>query len=263
MTEDRRRPGKVLLAAILTLGGAATAEVTVQPDLTYATKYMAHGMNIGGDEPTWQPSLAVDGLLPGLTLKAWMNRPVSRDLDGFVEVDYLVILGHTFEADERWAFNLHGYVDYWIYPFTALSDTVTSDLDGWKFHAGVSFPNLIRLGTVPIVPAYNYFHWIPRESGEFDRGGIHELFLFSPIPGGLLGLPLPDGQTLDLGASLNYFDSAFDFPSALSHATAHLSTTFNLKGLLLTPSVNYQWSFEDAVNPEDEFWASLSASVRF
>lgn len=235
----------------------------IQPDVTLASKYMAHGMNIGGDEPVWQPSLAIDGILPGMTLKAWMNHPVDGDLDEFVEVDYLLMLQHTFDAKSPTAVNLHGYVDYWVYPFKGIEDDPGNDLDGWKFHAGISLPNLIQAGRVPVIPSYNYYFWTPRESGEFDRGGIHELFLFAPIPGDLLWLRTPGGQTIDLGASLNYHDGAFGFPSALSHATAHLSTTFNWRGILLTPAVNYQWSFEDAVNPEDELWASFSASVKF
>ena len=62
---------------------------------------------------------------------------------------------------------------------------------------------------------------------------------------------------------MNYHEGALGTKEGWSHATAHLSATFNLGGFKLTPSVNYQWSFEDTVNTENDFWAVLSLARDF
>lgn len=249
-----------LLLALTVSAVAVAGELGVHPDVTLAGKYMAHGFNVNGEHRSLQPSLTLDTMVPGLRLTAWAALPVDRDYRAEDEFDYLVKYGRTLFADSPAAVNLHGYVDYWLYPNSATDGG--ADLEGWKFHGGVTLPNLLPAGPANLVPSYNYYFWTPKDSGGFEDGGVHELFLnYSPPLKTLL--PAPDGQTLDLGASLNYHDGVFGVEPGWSHATAHLSTTFAVSRLKLTPSLNYQWSFEDTVNDEDEFWGAFSVAADF
>ena len=256
--------GLVLAAVIAGAGGARAGERTfaVVPELTYATQYMYHGFNLGENHPTWQPSLTLDRLLPGFSLKAWMNSPVDKDYDQFTQADFLAMATHDFVTARELTINLHGYVDYWSFPEYE-PEPGNGDLSGWQFHVGASLPDLISIGRIPLIPSYNYYYWTPDSRGDFEAGGQHELFLLLPVPCDLLALRTPPFQTLNLGASLNVHEGFWGVKSGLSHATAHLSTSFDWKGIHITPSLNYQWSFEDSLDPEDEFWATLSASYRF
>ena len=48
-----------------------------------------------------------------------------------------------------------------------------------------------------------------------------------------------------------------------SHMTWGLSTTFDIAGGTLTPTLYYQTSMEKSVNPEDEFWVGISYGFNF
>lgn len=250
-----------ILAAAAT--AASAAGLGLHPDLTLASKYMAHGFNINGDNPSFQPSLHIDTQVPGLRFAVWAGLPTDRDEDASDELDYLVKYGRTINADSDWAVECHGYVDYWLYPNTPnkgeadpATGEVTDEKAGWKFNGGFSLPKLIRVGPATLVPSYNYYYWTPRESDIFEAGGVHEIGLS-------YALPAMAGQALDLGTTINCHDGAFDVDAGWSHATASASTTFNVAGTRITPGINYQWSFEDTVNPEDEFWAQLSVALDF
>lgn len=238
----------------------AVDELGLHPDLTLASKYMAHGFNVNGEHASLQPSLLVDTKVPGLQFFAWAALPVNRDFRAKDEFDYLVKYGRTFLADSALAVNLHGYADYWIYPNSAADGA--DDLKGWKFSGGASLPELLPLGPANLVPSYTYYFWTPQDDGGFEDGGVHEFFLgynpplrsFAPVAG---------DRTLNLGASLNYHDGVFGVEPGWSHATAHVSTSLEIATLKISPSLNYQWSFEDTIDPEDEVWAAVSVARDF
>lgn len=239
----------VLLAVVCAGTGVIAADdFGVHPDVTVASKYMAHGFNVNGEHGSLQPSVAVDTKVPGLQFFVWAALPMDQDFRASNEFDYLVKYGHTFAADSAFAMNLHGYVDYWDYPNKV-------NMSGWKFSGGVTMPKLLPLGPACLVPSYTYYFWTPQNAGAFEDGGVHEIFLNYSAP------VLPK-QSLDLGASMNYHDGVFGVKPGWSHATAHVATTFDV-GVKLTPSINYQWSFEDTVDTEDEFWAMFSVSKDF
>jgi hypothetical protein len=235
-------------------------------DLTYASTYMAHGFNIGEDDkPSLQPSVSLNLPLPGLQLAYWGAIPPDENCDSLDEHDYLVKFNRTWFASECWAFNLHHYVDYWIYPHLSVLEDKNgepisaSHKDGLKFMTGVSFPKLIPIGSTTIVPSYNVYYWTPVQEDLFEPGAVHELGLSGgwPMPE---SLGLAKGQTLDASTTINYNDGTFGVNAGWSHATAGLSSTFPLGAIRITPAVNYQWSFEKTVDPEDEFWAALTLS---
>ena len=236
--------------AIVCAGVCAMAadDYGVHPDVTVASKYMAHGFNVNGEHGSLQPSVTVDTKVPVLQFFVWAALPMDQEIRASNEFDYLVKYGHTFATESALAVNLHGYVDYWDYPNK-------DDMSGWKFSGGVTLPKLLPLGPANLVPSYTYYYWTPQNSGAFEAGGVHEIFLS-------YAAPLLPKQSLDLGASLNYHDGVFGVKPGWSHATAGVSTTFDV-GVKLTPAINYQWSFEDTVDTEDEVWATLSVSKDF
>lgn len=247
-----------MLAAAAWSGETQPAGVTL--DYTWASKYMAHGWNIGGDHPSHQPSVAVDALLPGLQFAWWGNFPIDRGRQNFDEYDWMLKYNHTLFGDTPLAVNLHGYIDYWLTPHSKAASTGNT-LTGFKEHAGLSFLNLIPLGSSHLVPSYNVYRWEDVGDDAFDGGECHELFLAYGTPL-KMALPGTQNQAVSLGSSMNYHTGTFGQERGWSHATAHLAAPLTVLGVTLTPSVNYQWSFEDTVNDENEFWATLSVTKR-
>lgn len=258
---SRIRSTTVTVAVAMAVSAAMGEELGLHPDLTWASRYMAHGFNINEDNPSFQPSLHVETRVPGMQIAVWAGLPTDRDQSASDEYDFLVKYATTLNAGDRWAVRLNAYVDYWIYPHTADAGEIDpetgaaiSELEGWKFNGGIALPALLPLGPAPLVPSYNYYYWTPRQDDLFTAGGVHELGL-------AYALPVAGKQTLDLSSTLNYHDGVFDVEPGWSHATASLSTTFRAAGVRISPGVNYQWSFEDTVNEEDEFWAQLSVAL--
>ena len=98
---------------------------------------------------------------------------------------------------------------------------------------------------------------------QFKSGGVHELYLKTSLP-----LPLPEGrgipQSIGLMTTVNYHTGFLNVDSGWSHATATISTSAPLNDTFTWhSSINYQWSFEDTVNPDDEFWATLGFRASF
>lgn len=263
------RAGMLAAMAITVTVSAAEPPLGVTADLTYATRYMTHGFNVADDEHHLQPSIHVETRVPGLSLMYWASFPVDRDERAADEHDILLMYNRTFLADQPLAFNLHGYGDYWFYP----KSSVTEDrhgapmerrrLQGIKYHAGITLLGVPTLAGLKFLPSYNVYHWRPTESKVVDAGSVHELMLGCAVP-----LPWADGadgepKNLHLAASANYHDGFLGVKEGWSHYTAHASMDFAMGAATVRPSIHYQWSVEDTVNPEDEFWATVSVSLGF
>lgn len=235
----------------------------IYTDLTMASKYMAHGWNIGGDEFSFQPSVTADFLMPGLQATAWTAYPFEEDTRSNHEIDYLLKYNRTISGGELCKINLHGYFDYWVYPHLVKTENGNGDtisptrLDGTKYHIGMSL--LIPVAGANLVPSYNVYYWRPSTHDLFKAGYVHELFLQynHEMP---VFIPGADRQTIGGGASLSYHTGAMGVNSGWSHSTAHLSMGADAAGLNFSVSANQQWSYEDTVNPENEFWWTVSVA---
>ena len=268
---------KMLMRAVLGAGlalawsGAAQAaddSFGVTADLTWASKYMTDGFNVGGNHAAWMPSLAVNTTVPGLYLQFWSALPVDRDRQQYDEYDFMVRYNHSFFDGSPLKVNLHGYYDYWAYPHDELTtdkhgQTIApQNFRGQKLHGGVSLLELLPIAGSHLVPSYNYYYWFPDQKDLFQAGAHHEFFLNynHELP---VFIPGATKQDVTLGGSLNYHDGFFGVDHGWSHTTAHLSTSVDALGCTFGASVNYQWSYIASVNPENEFWATLSLTKKF
>lgn len=240
----------------------------VTADLTWASKYMTDGFNVGGDHPTWQPMLKLDTPLTGVSLKYWAALQADRANRAADEHDAMLTYSRDFLAGSALPINLHGYLDFWDYPNQDV--TVGKDGDpvsprekcGQKYHAGLSLPKSVPLAGSFLVPSYNYYFWNPNERETFQTGGRHELMLQygHAIP---VFIPRAKGQDVSAYASTSYHEGAFGVTPGWSHSTAGLSTGVQALGGYFGWGINYQWSYESSVNPEDDFWTTLSATYGF
>lgn len=234
----------------------------VTADVTVASKYIAHGMNLGGDSWSFQPTVIVETTVPGLSLQVWSAMPFDRDLRASDETDILIHYRRSVFGDKRYKVAFHSYADYWFLPHSPQANRPDLELRGLKYKIGAAMPSLIRLGGLSLVPDYSFYHWQSVDSGAFKDGGTHEMHLRTSVPSG--GCPvLPEGSAFNLAGGIAYHDGAFGMKSGWSHGTAHVSLGVPAGPVALAAGINYQWSFEDTVNPDDEFWASFSATAAF
>lgn len=232
-------------------------ELTITLDYTYATKYIWYGYDLlWNNDGAHQPSIefAYRGFFAGV----WGSWADQSGHVGSTELDYYLGYGSTLFEECPLALDFALTYTYFDYP------KVNSDLDGQEIKLQLSLPNLIPVGPANVIPRYEVayeFDGIQSSKG-FDDGWIQLLGLS-------YGIPIPDfiptqeGMTLDLDWSIVYNDGTFGSDSGWSHTTLGVSTTATWGAFYFTPALYRQWSFEDTVNDENEWYATFSVGCAF
>jgi hypothetical protein len=165
-----------------------------------------------------------------------------------------------------------GYV-YYYYPKTNFG--LTQDL--MEGHAVLSWPNLLPIQGLQPSFAFAYMWpgrqnpWAESVNPDFDDNSTG-MFLIGMLDYAFTvpGLLTLDDQVVKLHSELVYNGGVSPFgnnvQSGFSDAVIGASTDFVFgadRNIVLTPAVYYQFSFEDTVNPDNEFWASVSLKFAF
>ncbi|HOL95021.1 MAG TPA: hypothetical protein PLH79_11800 [bacterium] len=237
-------------------------ELGVTIESSYVSKYLWKGYDVLDDHGAWQPSLTLD--YRGFYVGVWGSWPTSSGFVDATELDYYLGSAQSFFEEEWYALDADIAWYYYDYPH---SDSHAGDdgiSDSQEIVLALSMPNLIPLGPSHLVPSYTVgYNWDGIQSGEdVDNGWIHTFGLAYDIPIPAL-IPGQEEAAISLGWDISYNDGMFESDSGWSHSTARVSTVFEWHGFSLTPALFYQWSFEDTVNLEDEFFASVSLNYAF
>lgn len=223
----------------------------------FVSKYIWRGYDVFDDHAAFQPSVSLNLFQTGLSVGVWGSFALSSGYEDLDELDYILAWGKTFFDNERYSLDFSTNYIYYDFPNTS------SELaDYEEVGIGFALPNLLPLSSSYLIPSYYVCYDWPAHSGGPQEGWFH-IFSVSydvHIPA---FIPSQDEQDLSLTADVTYNDGAFDADSDFSHATVSLATTFEWKGFTLTPSLQHQWSFEDTVNRENEFWAGVSLGYNF
>jgi hypothetical protein len=134
----------------------------------------------------------------------------------------------------------------------------TTRLGVLKLQMGWSLPDFFEVGSVAIIPSYVLTNWQSVKTDLIQEGSQHEFGLTAVVP-----ITLWDTQALSIKGTANYHDGLLGIKEGWTHYTLEANTTFAWKGLFIKPGLNYQWSEEPTLNPEDEFWGSLSFTKLF
>jgi hypothetical protein len=263
----------MLFFLFITVGVAQAQEnrLGVNTDLTWSSLYMIDGFKVGGNKPVWQASIKTDIFNPDYALMFWTAIQADRSNKQYDEQDFFALYQHDFFRDEKYAFNLHGFYDYWVYPNTEpvrdeFGDTLsTSKRQGNKLHLGVSLPKLIPIEDTFLIPSYNVYYWAYWAWDRSDRyqGGIHHELLLESYHNINLFIPHATSQYVGATTSVNYNNGAFGVKPGWSHTTASLLTgVYALKSIFVM-SLNHQWTLEPTVNDGNELWTTLSYIKKF
>lgn len=250
---------------------SAQSSMNFTTDLTWASKYMIDGFNVGGDKPVWQLAAKADFYESGFSAMFWTAVQADRLNKQYDEQDFFLLYSHNFFDENRYSLNFHGFYDYWLFPnsqpVTDEFNVVTSNRKkhGNKFQIGFSLPKLFSLGNSYVVPSYNIYKLIywEQDRADLNRSGVfHELLLeyFRPIK---LFIPGATYQYAGATTSLDYYSGAFNVKPGFSHSTASLASGIYALKSIFSLSLNYQWSYEKAVNPTDELWTTFSYVKKF
>lgn len=166
-----------------------------------------------------------------------------------------------------------GYV-YYYYP--KLNYGLTQDL--MEGHVVLSWPNLLPIKGLQPSYAFAYMlpgmknHWAEVENpnfGDNSTGMFHIAMLdyAFTVPALLASM---DDQAIKLHSEVIYNTGVSPYgtevKSGFSDAVVGASTDFAFgadRNIILTPSIYYQFSIEETVNLDNEFWGGISLKYAF
>jgi len=256
----------ILLTAVILLSATTFAqaqeELTGTVDITYMSQYIWRGYNLYGNQSTIQPSIDLDLYGTGLGLNVIWKRANTSGYEVDEELDFTLSYSNTLYEYETYATDYQVGWMYYNFPDGPWAPQGPC-IDLQEFFATLSWPEILPEGIVPsytVIKMWNVEEYSPVNAYS---GFMHVLGLGYDLPIEGLLPEIPE-QILNLSAAMVYNDGVLDADHDWSHAVFGVTTDFDLgNDCTFTPGLYYQSSWENTVNPSDEFWCSLGVSYAF
>lgn len=263
----------VVLLAVAAAGYAQTGELHGSADLTYQSRYIWRGFDVyEQDDSAIQPSVTLDLYGTGWGLNVTGHRAISSGHEEGERWDYWLFYRNRMFDGEAYATDYMLSYIYYNYPEFSSHSSESPDLQ--EIHAFMSWPDL--LGVEGLVPRYVLVKLWPSNSGSpvgsgsagTASGFAHILMLDYAMH---VGCPITgEDRVLNWHSEYIFNDGVQPAPGrgAVDHdwsnAVFGVTTDFDLgNNVTLTPGAYYQSSWDDSVNTEDEYWATVNLKYTF
>ena len=231
-------------------------QLGIELDVTWASKYIWHGMDLYDDHAAFQPSINFDLFETGFSVNVWGSTACSSGFVQSDELDYSIAYQNSIFSETplktdyeiRWL-----YYDY----FRISSD----EGDSQELDLSLCWPEIFPFGlTATYEISYLYTAKSGSPAARLDMEGFSHTFGLAydcNVP--QTDLPL----TFVWDITYNDGQGGGDIDHEWSYITWGLSTSLDAGPGSLTPAAYYQTSMDDSVNDEDEFWVSMSYTINF
>jgi hypothetical protein len=230
--------------------------VSFSAKMTFAQKYIWRGIDFQDDDPAIQPEVVLDFGGSGAYLGLWGNYALDAAWHKWDEID--IFTGYYFSLWEGRLSELNVDLSYTYFYFPRQD----SDENSHEVALALRLPSLFHATeTICLVPYTTFYYgWSPKGFNTF----WNKLGIDCTIPVYAL-LPSQKEQFLNVYLETFYNDGykPFETKSGFGHIAVGLHTTFEWHGINMTPNINYQWTLEDTINREDEFWYTFTLSYNF
>jgi hypothetical protein len=260
----------VVAAAGLAIAAESDGQLHGTIDATYNSRFIWRGYDAyGNNHSAFQPSVDLDLYGTGFGLNVWSSRANGSGFENSEWLTYTAYYGTMLFAEESYATACKVGYTYFSYPDSPKEGTPPGGGDGHaeEIFAGFAMPKIT--GIKGLVPSYAMFAYYPSKSDAYNAGNAGWAHVFAlnydmEIPS-LLDSSVT--QTLHLGVHTVYNDGVGPNPNAdhdWSHGVASVALDFPLnESLTFTPGFNYQSSWDDSINTDDEYWTTMSLSYKF
>ena len=227
-------------------------------DLSFYTKYMWRGYDFYDDHAAFQPSLTYNLFDTGFSANVWGSLPFGSGNEEWNELDYTFAYHATLMEDTPTALDFGVHYAY----FDFFKANRFADIQ--ELAADLALPNLFPIGPGCLVPSYFVTKNWPNKSSTPDVSGWFHIFGLSydlPVP----CIFVPDTtRTLNFYTNLIYNDGFLDADHDWSALILGVTSSgVNLGPVNIQPSIHYQFSMDDSVDNENEFWAGVSLYYSF
>ncbi len=233
-----------------------TSKVHLDAKVEHVQKYMWRGLDVlPDDDGAVQPDFTLDLGETGFYVGLWGSFGYDSKWRIWDELDFYGGYYSTFMEETRHAVDFDFGYTYFLFPSQGRS------VDTQEVAFAFSLPKLLpNIGPSNIVP-YTTFYYGWSTEGTADEGLWVKLGASYDLPIPNL-MPQQKEQALSIYVETFHNDGAqsFQTKTGWSHLATGISTSIEWHKLVFTPGINYQWSWEDTVNSENEFWFTFSIS---
>ena len=232
-------------------------EVSVTITESYASRFISQGQDCyPEDDPIWETCLDIEfpGLLydSDLSFSVWWGYPLKAGNVLGEELDYSVAISR----DLKDMLNISAGYTYFDFP------KANNNSDSNEFWGSLT------LREVPLLPLRLSFTLYAAYEFRATVEGPEDGWYYTWGFGRELDLPnwriFQEDQNLCLNVTNWGTDGIVGLKSSSLYATeCSVSTSYGLAGFTITPSFNYVFSHEDAINNEDEIWGRIDVSYSF
>lgn len=229
----------LIIIILLLTGLPAQAQVSVSGSAAFVTKYIWRGYNLV-DDPAIQPSLDIGFGDSGFSANVWYSRGLEdRNISGAAdELDFTLDYSASFANGAGLSLGLI----YYTFP----------NQDNFEFddHTTPEIYVAITPGVPYLAPTLTLYYDFNLGDDLYATFGIDQ-----SVEAG--------GGSVGASAVLAYNNGQFGADSGLSHVELTVYGTISAGVVEIAPSVTFVGLFEDTVNPDNEFFFSLSAGLSF
>ncbi|NLH14995.1 MAG: hypothetical protein GX455_00300 [Phycisphaerae bacterium] len=257
---------KTMLVALVVLAtGAAWAaegKLGTEVDLTWASKFIWRGIDVGDNKAAFQPSVNFDLWGTGFSTKiwgTWLGGPTNGDeAEGPTEkYEYSLTYANSLNKGDA------AQLDYALtYTYADYYTTSSEDFDYQDIAASFSLPKIHCMFVPHYTVAYSWSGRPGPTTGWLNSGSEG----FVHIVGVDYNFKVSE-QPMTFSANAIYNDGTYG--EAVDHdwcaVVWGLSTSFKcpFTGGKVVPAIYYQTSMDDSVNENDEFWTTISYKISF
>lgn len=266
----------LVVLAVVASGSVWAAEdkLGVDVDLTWLSKTIWRGMDVGDNKAAFMPSATFDlwGTGFSTSILGWWSGAESNGTEWVLPTEkyvYMLTYANSFNKGDaaQVDYNLtYSYNDYYTNP------------SWWNDYQDLALTLSMPKIHCAFVPRYTVaYSWSGRPGptpGFLGGTDLSDAAGFFHIVGLDYNFKLAD-QPFTLSADATYNDGAFAFYQSpttgsyvtsdhdWSHITWGLRTAFKVGPGTFIPGIYYQTSMDDSVNQNDEFYTAMSYKISF
>ncbi len=243
--------------------------IGVALDFTYVSKNVWRGFQTLGARGAIRPSMDLNFYNTGFGVNLGWQHAVGDGQDS-QWIPLTLYYLNKFGSD-RWTTTFEVGAEF--YNFPQLSH---ADADFYDLYATASMPELTGIGLVPHATVIYMSPWSGEAELVSDAAGWMYIFgLGYDIHTGAaiveskpLSIHLSGDVVYNDGMGNSFFRANSNSTEPVDHDWSHAvfgasTEIFLTENFSFTPGIFFQKSFDDSVNSQDPWWASLSATYRF
>jgi hypothetical protein len=268
----------MLVALVVLASGAAWAaegKLGVDLDLTWASKVIWRGLDVGDNKAGFMPTASVDLWGTGFSaaiMGYWAGAESNGREAGIPTEKYVYMLAYANSINKGDSAQVDYNLTYSYHDYYAHNNSYNDFQD---LALTLSLPKACAAGFVPrYTVAYNWSAWPGSTTGRLaslDEGFFHIVGLDYNFKVCDLPLTLSADATYNDGVFGNHRVRAANHTHGpdikvdhdWSHITWGLRTAFKVGSGMFIPGIYYQTSMDDSVNKNDEFYTALSYKISF